>query len=34
MNDGEATSSEKGLDGPLFRCGTSASCLVFISLVA
>ncbi len=33
MNEGEATSSEKGINGHLFRCGASASCLVFISSV-
>ena len=33
MNEGEATSSEKGINGHLSRCGASASCLVFISSV-
>jgi hypothetical protein len=33
MNDGEATSLEKGVNGHLFRCGASASCLVFGGLI-
>jgi hypothetical protein len=33
MNDGEATSPEKGVNGHLFRCGASASRLVFGGLI-
>jgi hypothetical protein len=33
MNDGEATSPEKGVNGHLFRCGAPASCLLFRRLI-